>query len=168
MDIGSNKYQFWGKIIVLSIALIIVTCKLYFRISIDTSNAPVGALIFGGFVFTMLALLIVIMTLQLFLFPIGVFINEDAKMLTLKFFMGRVKMLALADIREFSTTTLVTKSTRYEGISIQTTNGKQYILGDINLNDYKPVQVFLEKNQVSFNGHLKFKMLPYLVRNFKS
>jgi hypothetical protein len=107
------------------------------------------------------------MTLQLLFFPKAVEINKANNSLTVHYFLLRPNIIYSADISEYKSTRLNTKSTNYSGILVRIKSGKKYLFGDINLSDYKPVKMFLDECKISFGGHEKFNNISYFASCFK-
>lgn len=167
MTIGFNKFQFYAKIIILTIVLSILGLFIYYRPPIKFDNAPIGGIIFLIIIWTLLILFLVLMTLQLFLLPNGVEIDDQNKILTLKIFCAKPLIILPNDINEFCSIVVKIKSTDYEGVLMRFKNGKECVVGDFNLENFRPIQTFLEETKVSFVGHYKFSFASYFFRHFR-
>ena len=167
MTIGFNKYQFYGKIIILTIVLSLVVLLAYYRPPIKFENAPIGGIIFLIAVWALLMFGLILMTLQLIFLPKGVEIDLQNKMLTLKFLLAKPLIVLSDDIHEFCSIAFNTKSTTYDGLLIRIQNGKEYILGDFNLASFNPIKTFLEETNVAFAGHYKFSFVSYFIKYFR-
>jgi hypothetical protein len=167
MTIGYNRGQFFGKVIILTIMLSMVALFLYYRPPIKFDHAPIGGIIFLAVIWSLLALFLLLMTLQLFFLPNGVDIDETNRVLILKFVFGRQTILQLNDLSAFSSIAVVTKSSRYEGLLLKTANSKEYVLGNFNLEDFRPIKTFLENANVAFIGHEKFSFISYFLKFFR-
>lgn len=167
MTIGFNKFQFYGKIIFLTIAVCIFGLFIYFHPIIRFSNAPIGGIIMLIIVWALLVLLTVLMTLQLFFWPNGIEIDNQNKTIIIKFLSTKSLTILPNDITEFCSIVITTKSASYEGVLIRLKNGKEYPIGDFNLKDFRPVQTFLEETKVAFAGHYKFNSFSYFFRYFR-
>lgn len=167
MLIAFNKYQVYGKIAILSIFLLFFGLFIFLAPPLKSDvNPPVATfifLIFFGFLFFCLAIL---MILQLLFLPKGVNINEENKFIILTFFAASSVKIELSDLSNYSSTLVKTKSTDYEGILLNLKNGKKYLLGDFNLRSYKPIKYFLEDCNVSYIGHEKFSFINYFIKYF--
>ncbi len=166
MTIGFNKYQFYGKIIILIIFLPLFGFFIYALPHINFDDVPIGAIIFLALIWMLLMLLLILSTLQLIFLPKGVEIDDEKKTLTLKFLFTKSVTIKLADLKEYFTIMISTKSTNYEGILINNISGKEYILDNFNLADYKPIKIFLDDTKVEFSGHKKFSFVPYFFKYF--
>lgn len=167
MTIGFNKYQFYGKIIILTIVLSLIGLFIYYRPPIKFDHAQIGGIIFLILVWTLVMFFLILMTLQIIFLPKGVKIDKQNKTLTLRFLFAKPLMVLPNDINEFCTITVKTKSTNYEGVLIKAKNEKEYILGDFNLEDFRPIKTFLEETGVSFAGHCKFSFVSYFIKYFR-
>ena len=167
MTIGFNKFQFYGKIIILIIFLSFLGLFIYYRPPIKFDNAPIGGIILLIIIWTLVILFLILMTLQLFLLPNGVEIDEENQILTFKFFCTKSLIISPIDINEFCSIIVKTKSTNYEGVLMRFTNGKECVVGDFNLENFKPIQTFLEETKVEFVGHFKFSFASYFYRHFR-
>jgi hypothetical protein len=167
MTIGFNKYQFYGKIAIL---IIMACCGLliYKSPGINFEDAPTGGLIFLAVICATIFYMLILMTLQLVVLPNSVKINAPGGCITLKFLFAKSLIIHANDVSRFSTIKMSTKSTEYEGMLVTMTNGKEYVLSDLNLANIKPVRRWLENNSVTFAGHYKFSFLSYFIRYFKN
>ena len=107
------------------------------------------------------------MTLQLIFLPKSVDIDQQNKTLTLKFLFAKPLAFLPNDLTDFSSILVKTKSTSYEGVLIRTTSGKEFVLGDFNLQDFRPIKIFLEETNVTFTGHYKFSFVSYFIKYFR-
>jgi hypothetical protein len=168
MDIGFNKYQLYGKIVVLAIVLSIIGVVLYFHPSKGFDDQPTAfQIIFSIFLGASLLFMFVLMILQLLLLPAGVNIDYTRKTLTIKFPFAKTIFIAPTDIMEYRPVSIKTKSTPYGGVNICLNNGREYLLSDFNLNDSAPIQSFLEESQVPVDINKKFSFITYFINNFK-
>ena len=167
MTIAFNKYQFYSKIIILTIILTLVGVFAYYRPPIKFDDAPIGGIIFLIPIGTLLVCLLALMTLQLIFLPSSVDIDQQNKTLTLKFLFAKSLAFLPNDLTDFSSILVKTKSTSYEGVLIRTTSGKEFVLGDFNLQDFRPIKTFLEETNVTFTGHYKFSFISYFFKSFR-
>ena len=166
MTIGFNKYQFYGKIIMLVIFLPLFGFFIYALPHMNFDDAPIGGIIFLALTWMLLMLLIILSTLQLIFLPKGVEIDDEKKTLTLKFLFTKSLSIKPADLTDYFTIMISTKSSSYEGIMIRNLFGKEYILDDFNLANYKPIKIFLDDTKVEFSGHKKFSFVSYFFKYF--
>ena len=89
------------------------------------------------------------------------------KILTLKIFCAKPLIILPNDINEFCSIVVKIKSTDYEGVLMRFKNGKECVVGDFNLENFRPIQTFLEETKVSFVGHYKFSFASYFFRHFR-
>jgi hypothetical protein len=159
MEIGFNKYQLFGKIVILSIVLSIITVVLYFHPSRSFDDQPTTFQItFLFFIGALLLYMFVLMILQLLLLPIGVNIDYANKTLSIKFPFAKTILIESSDIKEYRPVKIKTKSTPYEGVNICLNNGRDYLLSDFNLKEFAPIKSFLEESQVSVVINKKFSL----------
>ena len=107
------------------------------------------------------------MALQLLIFPKGVEIDNDNKSLTIHYFLKSQNTLYASDILNYTTTKIVTRSTNYEGVLVNSKTGQKYLFDDFNINDFKPIKTFLDSCKISFIGHEKFNNISYFISFFK-
>ena len=166
MYISYNKYQVYGKAVILFFLLTIIGLFTFFHPPLLQFHLSVQVLFL-----ILLALLIVyfiiLMTLQLLLFPKGIEIDYIEKTLTVHYFLFRSTIIYSTDILEYATTLLVTKSTNYEGILVLLTSGRKYLFADINLSDYKPVKLFLDDCNINISKDEEFSNIAYFISFFK-
>ena len=167
MTITFNKYQFYSKIIILTIILTLIGVFAYYRPPIKFDDAPIAGIIFLILVWTLLVCLLTLMTLQLIFLPRSVHIDQQNKTLTLNFLFAKPLTVLPNDLADYSSIVVKTKSTDYEGVLIRTTKGKEFVLGDFNLQDFRPVKIFLEEANVAFTGHYKFSFISYFIKYFR-
>ncbi|HLY71361.1 MAG TPA: hypothetical protein VKR53_16620 [Puia sp.] len=112
----------------------------------------------------------ILMTLQLFFLPKGVIIDNTDKSLTLKFFFARQFSIQVKEIIKFNSVRVISRKgqTAYNGVMIHINNGKDYLLGEFNLEQFEPIQTFLESNNVQFAGDEKFSFVSYFINFFKN
>ncbi len=167
MYISYNKYQVYSKSILLAIVLSIIilfVCRAPLsKLSFQFSWKVAFLIFLCLFLFRMM----VVISLQLLFLQKGVNINVDDKLLEITYFLKKKDIVRMTDIKEFTTTKLMTKSTTYEGIMVYSNTGKKYLFDDISISDYKPVNKFLEDCNISFAGHEKFNNLNYFISFFK-
>jgi hypothetical protein len=162
MYIGYNKYQRYGKIILI-ILLVLPAWGMIAKLPPDDFSLDI---------FILLIVLIIIvgeifMLMQLLFLPSGVEIDNDNKALTVHYFLIKPNTIGLEDILDYSTTKIFTKSTEYGGVLVHTKRGRKYLFDDFNIADYKPIKDFLDTCQVSFAGHEKFSNVSYFTAYFK-
>jgi len=166
MYISYNKYQVYGKVVMLTIFYSLIVLFVFLH-----PPLPVFHLTFQAIFLIALWLLIfcfcVFMTLQLLFFPKAIEINNIDNTLTVHYFLLRPNIIYSTDISEYTTTKLVTKSTDYEGVLVHIKSGRKYLFNDISLSDYKPVKSFLDDCKISFAGHEKFSNISYFISFFK-
>jgi len=167
ITITCNKNQFYAKIIILTIIFTLIGVFVYYRPPIKFDDAPIEGIIFLILVWTLVGFLLIIMTLQLIFLPKGVDIDQQNKTLTLKFLFAKPLTVLPKDLIDFSSIVVKTKSTSYDGVLIRTSNGKEFVLGDFNLQDFRPIKTFLEETNVTFTGHYKFSFISYFFKSFR-
>jgi hypothetical protein len=118
MYIGYNKYQVFGKIIVLVIFISFMGLFIYFLPHLHGFRFTFQTL-FAIIIWLLIFWLFIIMTLHLLFFPKAVEINDVEKTLTVHYFFLQPNIIYITDMFEYSTTKLVTKSTSYEGILLR-------------------------------------------------
>jgi hypothetical protein len=170
MEIGFNKYQVYGKIVILTFIISFIGLFIYFHPPLKFDNSPPTIVVImlpliGGLIFFMS----ILMTLQLVFLPKSVIINTKEKSLTIKFFFARQFSIQINEINEFSTVTVIAGKvpTTYNGLMLHLENGKDYLLGDFNLETFLPIQTFLQDTNVPFVGHEKFSFVQYFINYFK-
>jgi hypothetical protein len=167
MKIGFNKYQVFGKIIVL---IVIISFSWLFIYSILTKHIQgtlsgfriIFFLIMGVFILYSAILII----FQLIFLPSGLFIDYGSRTLTLNYFFHKPFSMGLAEISEYSIVYISTKSTRYKTLLLYSSFGRSYILGEFNLEKIDPIQTFLEDNKVLYVGEEKFNFVKYFMNYF--
>ena len=158
---GPNKYQFYLKILVVIGFLLLLVGTIYVikyptGTMLETKNLIAAVL----FVFFM-SFLIVLVFIQLYFLPFRVIINNDAKSIEVCFPLHKSEMLCLDDIEQYSTTTIYTRSTNYEGLLLYVKNGPKLLISDFNLQDSKVVLDILEESQIPRIGMEKFLFWRY-------
>lgn len=118
-------------------------------------------------IYLLLALALLLIVMQLLFFPNGVQIDNVTQSLTIHYFLKRAVTINVSDITYFTTTKIITRSSRYEGILVHTICNRQYLFTDFNLTDHTPVRAFLENKKITFAGHEKFKNISYFITFFK-
>ena len=166
MYISYNKYQVYGKVVLLVIFFSLIGLLFFFHPSLPEFHftfqvAFLMALWLSIFCF------LVFMTFQLLFFPKAIEINDVDHTLTVHYFLLRPNIIYSTDISEYTTTKLATKSTNYEGVLVHIKSGRKYLFDDINLSDYKPVKSFLDNCKINFAGHEKFSNISYFISFFK-
>jgi hypothetical protein len=101
--------------------------------------------------------------LDMLFIPIGVSIDEEENQISFNYLFSRTKTIAVKDISAFCTTTLKSKSTTYSGLIIYLPQSKQIMVSDYSLDNYSPVQWFLEKKGVQNNGEKGFSKISYVI-----
>lgn len=166
MTIGFNKYHIYGQIITIVIFLPLFGFFIYALPHMKFDDAPIGGIIFLALIWMLSMLLLILSALQLIFLPKGVQIDDEKQTLILKFLFTKSVTVELADLTEYFTIIISTKSTSYEGILIKNKSGREYILDDFNLADYKPIKIFLDNRKIDFSGHKKFSFVSYFFRYF--
>ncbi len=167
MYISYNKYQLFGKIILLTIIVLLAALFAYYRPPVNFNNAPIVGIILLIVIWVLLIYALTIMILQLLFFPKAVEINRIDHALTVHYLFQHPNIIHITDIAEYLTTRLITKSTNYEGILLHVKSGRKYLFTNGNLSNYNPVQSFLDDCKINFSGHEKFNNILYFVSFFR-
>lgn len=166
MFISDNKYQVYGKVMMLLIFFSLIGVFAFFHPALPQFHFTFQV----AFLLALLLLIftfLVFMALQLLLFPKAIEINAVDNTLTIHYFLLRPNIIYSSDISEYTATRLATKSTNYEGVLVHIKSGRKYLFGDINLSDYKPVKSFLDDRKINFAGQEKFSNVSYFISFFK-
>lgn len=161
MEIGFNKYQVFGKIILIPFLGFFFSLLIIALPNINFKNDSFLFVIFFTLIISLLFVMFIIMILELFFLPKGVSIDYQNKSLTLSYFFLKQNVINIAEIIDYNSTNISSKSTIYECLLINTDYNKTYLVGNFNLKDYIPIKNFLEESQVSFGGHKKISIVIY-------
>ncbi|MFZ1799563.1 MAG: hypothetical protein WAU24_06820 [Chitinophagaceae bacterium] len=165
MFISYNKNQFYRKFLALTLIALAAAMFIFFHPPFPKSIDWQSIYLFVIYLLLALALLLIVM--QLLFFPNGVQIDNVTQSLTIHYFLKRAVTINVSDIKYFTTTKIITRSSRYEGILVHTIYNRQYLFTDFNLTDHTPVRAFLENKKITFAGHEKFKNISYFITFFK-
>ncbi len=165
MFISFNKYQFYGKFFVLVLISFAAGFFIYYHPPFPKSFD--WQLIFPFVICIILAVALILIVMQLLFFPHGVLIDSTNQSLTIHYFLKSANTVNASDIMYYTTTKIITRSSRYEGILVRTISGQKFLFTDFNLADYKPIRAFLVNSKITFSGHEKFKNIPYFINFFK-
>lgn len=175
MHIGFNKYQVYGKIIVLILFWGFISLFLFFlpgiKFDLEFTSATIGKATVIILIFGLLFFLSCLMTLQLIFLPKGVDIDKEKKTITLDYFFSRAIVININEVTNYSSTLIKSGKygqNRFEGVLVNVNDRCKYLLSDFNLNHYSPVLNFLEESNVTFIGHEKISMILYFRDLFKS
>ncbi|GAA4455125.1 hypothetical protein [Rurimicrobium arvi] len=166
MEIGPNKYQLYGKVILLSIATPVFALLAWYRPSVDFSGAEHFGKFILGSVVTLLILLLIMMALQLFLLPFRVVIDEQRQNITLYFLTGKKISLSVPGLSSFSRISIATRSESYNGVLITANDGKAYVLGNFHLSDISPLDTLLQEHNIPCTGKQQFSIIRYFLKKY--
>jgi hypothetical protein len=166
MYISYNKYQVYGKVVILFTIFSLFGLFVLFHPPLPELHFTFLT-VFIISIAVIICSFLVLMIIQLLFFPKAIEINKLAKTLTVHYFILRPNLIYSTDMLEYTTTELVTKSTRYEGILVHTKGGRKYLFDDVNISDYRPIKTFLEDIKIPFSGHEIFSNVSYFVSFFK-
>src|ERR1700744_2026054 len=141
-NIGPNRYQLFGKLI-LQIVLIGILSLLIF-VTIHPTGNPQPSWVFPVFGCFFLLLNIVIF-IQILRLPIGASIDIKSKSIVIKYLFLPSKYIQTEDIESYNSTIIFTKSSQYEGLLINLSAKRKILLSDFNLKDYSYIKSFLEE-----------------------
>jgi hypothetical protein len=170
MHIGFNKYQVYGKIVVLTFILAFVGFFIYFHPPLKFDDPPPSLviLILLPIVGLLILVMALLMALQLFFLPNGVTLDNADKSITLNFLLSKSLKIEVMEIEKYGFIWVNTGSSGFEGIMLHLENGKKYLLGDFNLREYLPIQSFLEESNVQFTGKEKFSFFSYFINTLSN
>lgn len=165
MYISYNKNQLYRKF--LALALIALAAGMFILFHPPLPKSIDWQSIYFFVIYLLLALALLLILMQLFFFPNGVQVDYTTQSLTIYYFLKREVTIHLSDITYYTTTKIITRSSRYDGILVHAVDNRQYLFTDFNLTDYTPVRAFLENKKIVFTGHEKFKNISYFIAFFK-
>jgi hypothetical protein len=151
-EISANKGNLWGRIILLITCLAILCYSAYVLVY------PKGKHIFHeqkvrDWSFLLFSLVASIGGfIKLYSLITGVIIDEEQKVLEIKYLCLPNKTIYLKDIAGYGTTVIKTRSSGYQGINIHLADGGKILLSDLNLTDSFPVELFLGDSGVKKMG----------------
>lgn len=142
-EISGSKGMFWARILlpVLSFAGV---CYLGYVLIHPTGKHVFHEQKVRDWAFLLLSLFICITaSVRLYNLITGVIIDEDAKLLKIKYLFLSVRIIYLRDIAGYGTITIKSRSSGYQGILIHLHNGEKIRLTEIDLTDCFSVELFL-------------------------
>lgn len=168
MRIGFNKFQIYGKIILLSVILLLAMFFFLYPIpQRPNSEFPLPAILFLSVLVAVLICGLILIILELLFLPKGVYIDKTDKSLQLSFFGSKPYTIETGHINSYSAVTLRAKGSNYEGILLKTSKGRIILLSDFNLESFKPVKSLLENLGVPCNGIEQVKLVTYFINYLK-
>ena len=165
IEIGSNKYQFIGKIIVLIVFGCISILPLY-ALALKGNFGSWTQLIIPCLVTLLFLVGSLVMFVQLRFLPRAVIIDNNSKKLELKYVFQPTIAIGIERIDSYSSTNICTKSDNYKGLLLYLIDGKKILLSDFNLKDYSPIVKFLDDMNVKNHGDEKFLFFAYYTQQY--
>ena len=170
MQIGFNKFQFYGKMILIFIVSIIVMVLLFYPHPIRFST-PITTpeKVFLYFIAFLIFIGFISVILQFCFQPKCVDIFEEEKYMVVSFWIFKSITIPFDSIANYSFKTIVVKSTlKYKGIVVETNSGMPLFFSNINLEDYTPILSLMEKLSIRSDGNKDFNLFTYCNRFLKA
>jgi len=142
-EIGANKGAFLGRVI-LQVALFAGLCYLIYVIMFPKGTHLYHEQKVRDWLFGLGCLVAnVVLFFRLYFLVSGVIMDDQLKMLEIKYWFLPSQTIRLTDIAGYSDTVIKGRSSSYQGIYIHLNEGKKILLSDLNLTDSFPVEMFL-------------------------
>ena len=103
MYVGFNKYQIYGKAIIIIVVLFFIGLFIFVAPHLKANSpTPTAAIVFLVLIAILICLLTILMTLQLLFLTKGVNIDDKNKLIILTFFATRSLTIHINDLLNFS------------------------------------------------------------------
>lgn len=170
MHIGFNKFQSYGKMMLIFIVSMIVMVILFYPHPIRFSTpATAPQKVFLYFIVFLIFIGFVSIILQLCFQPKCVDIFEEEKYIVVSFWILKSITIPFDSFANYSFIIIVVKSTlKYKGIVVEINSGMPLFFSNINLEDYTPIQSLMEKLSIRFEGNKDFNLFTYCNRFLKA
>jgi hypothetical protein len=166
VEITYNKFNYYGKIIfelVLIFLIVLITSVTITSWHFYNSNGHLPPI----FLISFLLVLGIYMLLNLIYIPIGISINKELNQFHIKYPFTNIQF-SVDEINGYTTTIVITKSSRDDGVLIHLKNGKEILLSDHNLKDYKPILEYLQQSKVPYLGKERYRLKSLITKKISN